>query len=69
MIAAILRILALLVSLATTLLVVVQSVRKGLIIAWAVFSVVKIVIVVIFVTLLLMILYFLLTSKKNSPES
>ena len=53
---AILKILALLTSLATTVLVIVASVRQGLIIAWAIFYVVKIVVVVIFVALLLLIL-------------
>jgi hypothetical protein len=43
-------------------------VRQGLIIAWAIFSVVKIVVVVIFVALLLMILYLLIAQKKVSPE-
>jgi len=66
---AILKLLALLTSLATTVLVIVASVRQGLIIAWAIFSVIKIVVVVIFVALLLLILYLLLTQKKASPES
>jgi hypothetical protein len=66
--AAILKLLALLTSLATTIMVIVASVRQGLIIAWAIFSVVKIIIVVIFVALLLLILYLLLTQKKVSPE-
>jgi hypothetical protein len=65
---AILKLLALLTSLATTVLVVVASVRQGLIIAWAIFTVVKFVVVVIFVALLLLILYLLLTQKKASPE-
>lgn len=64
----ILKILALLTSLATSILVIVASVRQGLIIVWAIFSVVKIVVVVLFVTLLLLILYLLLTHKKSSPE-
>jgi hypothetical protein len=68
MMAAILKLLALLTSLATTIMVIVASVRQGLIIAWAIFSVVKIIIVVIFVALLLLILYLLLTQKKVSPE-
>jgi hypothetical protein len=65
---AILKLLALLTSLATTVLVIVASVRQGLIIAWAIFTVVKFVVVVIFVALLLLILYLLLTQKKASPE-
>ena len=66
---AILKILALLTSLATTVLVIVASVRQGLMIAWAIFIVVKIVVVVLFVALLLLILYLLLTHKKSSPEN
>jgi ABC-type multidrug transport system permease subunit len=57
-----------LASLATTVVVIVTSVRQGLIIAWAIFGVVKIVVVVIFVALLLLILYLLLTQRKVSPE-
>ena len=67
MMAAILKLLALLTSLATTIMVIVAGVRQGLIIAWAIFSVVKIIIVVIFVALLLLILYLLLTQKKVPP--
>jgi hypothetical protein len=66
---AILKVLALLASLATTILVIVASVRQGLIIAWAIFSVVKIVVVVLFVALLLVVLYLLLTKKRATPES
>jgi hypothetical protein len=66
--AAVLKLLALLTSLATTVMVIVSSVRQGLIIAWAIFSVVKIIIVVIFVALLLLILYLLLTPKKVPPN-
>jgi len=65
---AIVKILTLLASLATTVVVIVTGVRQGLIIAWAIFSVVKIVVVVIFVALLLLILYLLLTQKNVSPE-
>jgi hypothetical protein len=65
---AILKLLALLTSLATTILVIIASVRQGLIIAWAIFSVVKIVVVVLFVALLLLILYFLLTTKSDPPK-
>jgi hypothetical protein len=57
-----------LTSLATTILVIVASVRQGLIIVWAIFSVVKIVVVVLFVALLLVILYLLLTKKKFPPD-
>jgi len=69
MIAAILKILALLTSLATTILVIVTGVRQGLIIAWTIFGIVKIIVVVVFVALLLLILYLLLTAKRTTPES
>jgi hypothetical protein len=65
---AILKLLALLTSLATTILVIIASVRQGLIIVWAIFGVVKIVVVVLFVALLLLILYLLLTTKSDPPE-
>jgi hypothetical protein len=66
--AAILKILALLTSLVTTVLVIVQGVRQGLIIVWTIFGIVKIGVVVVFVLLLLSILYLLLTTKRNSPD-
>jgi hypothetical protein len=69
MLTAILKILALLTSLATTILVIVASVRQGLIIAWTIFSVVKIIVVVVFVALLIVILYLLLTTKRSTPET
>src|SRR5262249_61204524 len=58
MLTAILKILALLTSLATTILVIVASVRQGLIIAWTIFGVVKIIFVVLFVALILLFIYF-----------
>jgi len=65
---AILKILTLLTSLVTSILVIVASVRQGLIIAWAIFGVAKIVVVVLFVALLLVILYLLLTKKEFPPD-
>jgi len=69
MLTAILRILALLTSLATTILVIVASARQGLIIAWSIFSVVKIIVVVVFVALLLLILYLLLLTNRSTPDA
>ena len=69
MVTGILKILALLTSLATTVLVIISSVRQGLIIAWTIFSVIKIIIVVLFVSLLLLILYLLLTTNRSTPET
>ncbi|MGE0133323.1 MAG: hypothetical protein AB7U82_35035 [Blastocatellales bacterium] len=67
--AAILKTLALLTSLVTTILVIVTSVRQGLMIALTIFGVVKIIVVVLFAALLLLILYLLLTTQRTSPES
>jgi hypothetical protein len=66
--AAILKILAVLTSLATTILVIVTGIRQGLMIALTIFSVVKIVVVVLFSALLLLILYLLLTTQNISPR-
>ncbi len=67
--AAILKILAVLTSLATTALVIVTGVRQGLMIALTIFGVVKVIVVVLFLALLLFILYSLLTTQNTSPRS
>jgi hypothetical protein len=67
--AAILKILAVLTSLVTTILVIVTGVRQGLMIALTIFGVVKIIVVVLFLALLLLILYSLLTTQNTSPRS
>ncbi len=64
----ILKILASVASLVTTILILIQSVRQGLIIVWTIFGIVKIVVVVLFVALLTLILYLLLTTERTSPE-
>jgi len=65
---AIFKILALITSIATTILVTIHSIRQGLIIFWTIFGIVKIIVVVLFVALLLLILYLILTTTRNSPE-
>ncbi|MCG3159948.1 MAG: hypothetical protein JMDDDDMK_00974 [Acidobacteria bacterium] len=66
--AVILKILAVLTSLVTTVLIIVTGVRQGLMIALTIFGVVKIIVVVLFAALLLLILYLLLTTKRTSPN-
>jgi hypothetical protein len=63
----ILKILATIASIVTTLFVTVESVRAGLLVASTIFGVAKIIVVLLFSGLLLMILYLLLTSPKASP--
>jgi hypothetical protein len=65
---AILKILGILASLATTILVILESVRGGLIIASTILGIVKAIVIVLFAALLLLILYFLLTTNKTSPN-
>jgi len=67
--AAILKILAVLTSLATTALVIAESVRGGLIIVSAIFGIAKVVVIVVFAALLLLILYFLLTTQSSPKQS
>ncbi len=66
---AILKILAVLSSLVTTIFVLVESVRRGLIIASVIFGVVKIIVVILFAALLLLILYLLLTNQSSPKQS
>lgn len=65
--AAILKILSVLTSLAMTILIIVASVRQGLMVALTIFGVVKIIVVVLFAALLLLILYLILTTRETSP--
>ena len=63
----ILKIFGTIASIAATLFVIVESIRRGLFFASIIFSIAKIVIILLFSTLLLIILYMLLTSPKASP--
>ncbi len=65
---AFLKLLALLTSIATTVLVIVSGARRGLMIFWTIFGILKVAVVVIFVALLLLILYLLLTKKSAPPN-
>jgi hypothetical protein len=67
--ALILKILALLTSLVTTVFLVVEGVRNGLLIVSTILGLLKIIIVLAFGALLVYIFYLLLLSKKSpSPE-
>lgn len=63
----ILKILAVLTSLATTVLLTVAGVRSGLFVAATIFGLVKLIVIVLFCALLLLILYLLLSSPKKTP--
>ncbi len=60
MFAWIFKLLALVTSMVTTVLLTVESVRRGLLIASTIFGIVKIVIIVLFFIILAVILYLLL---------
>ncbi len=66
MFAWIFKILALITSLVTTALVVVESVRRGLLIATTIFGLVKIIVIFLFFTVLAVILYLLLKDAFRS---
>ncbi|MGH9840769.1 MAG: hypothetical protein ACREEM_18480 [Blastocatellia bacterium] len=61
------KILATIASIVATLLVTVESARRGLFIASAIFAIAKSIVILLFFSLLLIILYLLLTSPKASP--
>lgn len=62
----ILKIFAVLTSLATTVLLTVASVRSGLLVVATIFGLIKIIIIALFCALLLLILYLLLSANKNA---
>jgi hypothetical protein len=66
--ATILKIIAVLTSLATTILVIVEGVKGGLIIASTIFGIVRLIVIVLFAALLLLILYSILTAQ-SSPKT
>jgi uncharacterized membrane protein len=66
----ILKIFAVLTSLATTVLLTVASVRSGLLVVATIFGLIKIIIIALFCALLLLILYLLVSAnKKSSAQS
>jgi uncharacterized membrane protein len=62
----ILKIFAVLTSLATTVLLTVASVRSGLLVVATIFGLIKIIIIALFCALLLLILYLLVSANKKS---
>lgn len=50
---------------ATTLLLVVESARRGLIVFWTVLGILKIIVFIVFLTLLLVIIYLLLSAPSK----
>lgn len=64
----VLKIIAVLTSLATTILLTIASVRSGLFIVATIFGLVKILVIMLFGALLLLILYLLLSANKKSSS-
>lgn len=64
--ALIFKILAVLTSLATTVLLTIASVRSGLFVVATIFGLIKIMVIVLFSALLLLILYLLVSANKKS---
>jgi hypothetical protein len=62
------KLIAVLSTLATTALLIVQGVRGGMLLFWSILAVVKLVVMVAFCLVLGLILYALLTSKKPPTE-
>lgn len=69
MFAWIFKLLAVLTSMVTTALLVAESVRRGLLIAWTIFGIVKIIIILLFFALLAGILYLLLKDSFRGRSS
>ena len=63
------KLIAVLTTLATTVLLAFESARHGMLLFWSVLAVVKVVVLIAFCVLLVVILYVLLTSKKSNPET
>jgi hypothetical protein len=68
MFAWIFKLLAVLTSMITTALLVSESVRRGLLIAWTIFGIIKIIIVFLFFAVLALILYLLLKDSFRGPS-
>lgn len=65
----IIKVLSLLTTIATTLFLTVEGIRRGLLIVSTVFGLVKFLVMIIFIGLLLMILYFLFQPGASRSES
>ncbi len=64
--AIIIKFLALLASITTTVFLIITGVKSSLLIVSTIFGVTKIIVLLVFCALLVYISYLLLTSKKNS---
>jgi len=69
MFAWIFKLIATIASIATTLLLVTESVRRGLIVATTIFGLVKIIVFVLFFSVLAVILYLLLKDVFRSKSA
>lgn len=65
----IIKVLSLLTTIATTLFLTVEGIKRGLLIVSTVFGLVKFLVMIIFIGLLLMILYFLFQPGASRSES
>jgi hypothetical protein len=63
------KLIAVLTTLATTVLLVFESARGGMLLVWTVLGVVKVIVWVVFCGLLVWVLYLLLTSKPEPPPA
>lgn len=65
----VLKLVASLVSLATTLLLLAESARRGLLVLTTIFGVLKIIVFVMFLALLIFICYLLFRSANSQPTT
>lgn len=69
MFAWILKLIATIASIATTALLVTESVRRGLIVATTIFGIIKIIVIFLFLAILAVILYLLLKDSFRSKSA
>lgn len=69
MFAWILKLIATVASIATTALLVTESVRRGLIVATTIFGIIKIIVIFLFLAILAIILYLLLKDSFRSKAA
>ena len=65
----ILKIIGVLTTLVTSVLLLIETLRRGVFILGLVFGVLKVAMIVIFIGLLLVVFYVLLTSRKSSENN
>lgn len=68
MIALFFKIIGVLTTLATTILLLIQSLRGGLVILGTILGIIKVIVIVAFLLLLVIVLYLLFTSDKSHTE-